>query len=273
MAAMPVIADALPDEACLGSACWHLAEGFDQSPLSFVGRAVDAPAEIAGADLLKRATRRLVFRHRYASVDLLVKAFPLTGLKKRLQHRKYADAEVVNLLQARKLGLPVPVLYAFGRSSRLGLVNWNALITEFVDLPCLEAQMAAADMDERRQLIDSTYPFFDQLYRAGCNHIDLKPGSFLTDAEGHGCIIDFQYVDFLNEPSPRILASQAGHFAWDVVSCNGWLSEQDLQDWFIGLLGYLGMSATTELMQVFERTAARRYPIAERLRGVAGTHA
>ena len=256
----------------IGSADWWVAEGFNASPLSGITRAVDEPAKITAPDLLKRATRRLVFRHRGADSDLVVKAFPLQGLKKRLQHRKYADAEACSLIKACELGLPVPALYAFGRSKVLGVVRWNALVTAFVDLPSLEDRLAdMSSRDGRRKLIVGIYPFFRQLYETGCNHIDLMPRSLLTDSEGQGYIIDFQYVRFLKEPSPRILASQAGYFAWDVVSRNGWLSEQEMKDWFIGLLGYLGMSATTELVQVFERTAARRYPIAERLRGAAGT--
>ena len=263
--------DVMGDLVHTGSADWWVAEGFDASPLSEITRAVDEPARIGRSDLLKQATRRLVFRNRGASSDLLVKAFPLHGLKKRLQHRKYADAEACSLLKARELGLSVPALYAFGRSRILGVMRWNALVTAFVDLPSLEDRLVeAAGPEARRRLIDGTYPFFRQLYETGCNHIDLMPRSFLTDGSGQGCIIDFHYVSFLDEPSPQVLASQAGYFAWDVVSRSGWLSEQDLRDWFVGLLGYLRMPATAELMQVFQRTAARRYPIAERLRGAAG---
>ena len=131
--------------------------------------------------------------------------------------------------------------------------------------------VAETDPQRRRQLIAGVYPFFRQLYETGCNHIDLKPGSFLTDTDGKGCIIDFQYVRFLPAPLPQVLAAQAGHFAWDVVSCNGWLTEDDLVDWFDGLLDYLGIAPDEMVRQVFERTASRRYPIADRLQGTAGT--
>jgi len=232
---------------------------------------INNPAAIEQADLIKHEKRRLVFRHRLDGINYLIKAFPLDTLDARLRHRKYADTEAENVLRAGQLGIPVPVLHGFGYRRQWFLTVWNALCYEFIDAPSMEIMLQAEQNQKKRlELLRRAFPLFRHLYKKACNHIDLKPGSFLLGAEGSDTIIDFQYAAFMPAPSAGVLASQAGHFAWDVSVRHQWLEPQAMQQWFHGLLEYLGIEGNDKLQSIFRNTAHRRYSIRQRLDGTAG---
>lgn len=159
------------------SAEWRVQREFDTAVLPNLEARISNPSVIASADLLKQATRRLIFRYSDTSMDFLVKAFPLRGINKRRQHQKYADMEAANLMNADSIGLPVPKLYAWARHRRFGMVDWNALITEFVPLPNLEDTINRERNEQRRrELIRLSFPYFKALYETGVQPYRFQAG-------------------------------------------------------------------------------------------------
>jgi tRNA A-37 threonylcarbamoyl transferase component Bud32 len=232
---------------------------------------IQSPKNIEPQHLIKQQTRRLIFRHSIDGQDYLIKAFPLGVFKKRLQYKKYADAEVANILHAKELGIPVPELFGYGRQTDWMLVKWNAVCQEYIDAPNMEDLLfQEQSLEERNRLLIRSFPLFKKLYEAGCNHIDFKPGSILVGNDGKDTVIDFQYVRYLDGPSKLVFAAQAGYFAWDVVIKNRWLEQEAMADWFQHLLDYVGIEDDSQVMSIFSRTSAAKYSIKDRMNGVAG---
>ncbi len=231
---------------------------------------INNPALVRETNLLKYAKRRLVFKHCIKDLDIVIKAFPLDSIEKKLKHKKYAFTEARNILRAQQRGIPSPKLLGFGMQKRNCLVSWNSVLLEYITDSSMELMLDIMDnLSERYLLLERAFPLFSILYESGCNHIDFKPGSIHlneTDAK----IIDFQYVNFLSQPSLRVLAAQAGYFAWNVSVRNHWVAVTNMQDWFTGLLDYLNVTGDDEMWMIFHRTHARRYSIADRMNGVAG---
>ncbi len=231
---------------------------------------ISRPERINAGDLLKQARRRLIFKHQIENMELVVKAFPLDSIGKQLQHKKYAYTEVGNILHGQGLNIPSPQIFGFGYRKSYALTRWSALIMECVPYPSMEQLLVGSrDMQLRYRLLERVYPMFELMYRTGCNHIDFKPGSVHMD-EMELRIVDFQYVSYMEKSQPLIMASQAGHFAWDVSVKNNWATVEHMQDWFSGLMDYLGVIGDDKVWAVFHRTHARRYPIADRMNGIAG---
>jgi len=250
---------------------WYLNDKALAKCIQEVAPLIHDSSAIGQENLIKNEKRRLVFKHRFDGIDYLIKAFPLDTLRARLKHRKYADTEAENVLRAGQLGIPVPALHACGYRRESFLTVWNALCYEYIDSPSMETLLEKEpDQQKKIELLQRAFPLFRHFYETGCNHIDFKPGSILLGATGNDVIIDFQYVSFLSEPSARVLASQAGYFAWDVSVRNQWLGPDAMQEWFHSLLQYLGLNSTDDLMSVYNKTARRRYSIRQRLEGSAG---
>ncbi len=232
---------------------------------------IQSPAKIEPKKLIKQQTRRLIFRHTVDDRDYLVKAFPFGTFKKRLQYKKYADAEVANILRARELGITVPELFGYGRQTSWMLVKWNAVCQEYIDAPNMEDLLSQEQIPEERYgLLKRSFPLFKTLYETGCNHIDFKPGSILLGDGKKDTVIDFQYVRYLDEPSKLVLAAQAGYFAWDVAVKNQWLGPEVMVGWFRQLLDYMDIEDSPKMMSIFSRTSTVKYSIKDRLDGVAG---
>ena len=238
--------------------------------LEGVVKLIHNPTLVGEINLLKYAKRRLVFKHCTNGLDIVIKAFPLDSLEKKLKHQKYAFTEAQNILRARRLGIPSPKLFGFGMQKRYCLVSWNAVLLEYITDSSMELMLDEMDnLSEKYRLLERAFPLFKILYESGCNHIDFKPGSIhLNETEAK--IIDFQYVNFLSQPSLRVFAAQAGYFAWYTSVRNHWVSVTKMQNWFSGLLDYLNLIPDDEMWTIFHRTHTKRYSIADRMNGVAG---
>ncbi len=249
---------------------WRVVDKIPAKSLEEISVQICNPEMIGSADLLKKAKRRLVFIYPVEGQKFVVKAFPLDSIGKKLKHRKYAYSEAFNMAQAERLGIPSPQLLGYGYQKRLFLVNWNAVLMEYLPYSSME-QLLDHNDDAlvRMNILQKAYPLFDIMYKTGCNHIDFKPGSICMD-EADLRIIDFQYVCYMSKPSLLVLAAQAGHFAWDVSVRNNWLSVEEAHTWFGGLLEYLDVSRDESVWDVFIRTSSIRYSIADRMSGVAG---
>jgi tRNA A-37 threonylcarbamoyl transferase component Bud32 len=228
------------------------------------------PGLIDTSNLLKKAKRRLVFAHSIEDQKYVVKAFPLDTLAKKLKHKKYAYSEAHNMVQAERFSIPSPQLFGFGYQKQFTLINWNALLMEYLPYSSMEQSLNDNnDVQTRLSLLQKAYPLFNMLYKTGCNHIDFKPGSIHLDGDDMK-IIDFQYVAYMNKPSLMVLAAQAGHFAWDVSVRNNWLAAENMEKWFSGLLEYLEEPGDDNIWKIFARTSSKRYSIKDRMNGVAG---
>lgn len=262
--------DELPAHVAGPASKWCVKDIILADTLQNISDLISNPELIKTPDLLKQAKRRLVFTHTVDNLKYVIKAFPLDSIEKKLQHKKYAYSEARNMLRAQRLGIPSPELFGLGYQKRHLLINYNALLMEYLPYSSMEKKLNdCGDILGRLSLLQAAYPLFRILYETGCNHIDFKPGSIhMDDAELK--VIDFQYVIYVRQPSLMILAAQAGHFAWDVSVRNNWVTMEKMQKWFDGLLVYLGVSGDDEIWDIFHRTCARRYSIADRMNGIAG---
>lgn len=249
---------------------WCVKQKIPAASLTVISDLISNSELINSVDLLKKAKRRLVFTHAIEGQKYVVKAFPLDTIGKKLKQKKYAYTEANNMVQAKRLNIPSPQLLGYGCQQRFLLVNWNALLMEYLPYPSMEQLLGENDdLQVRMDLLQRAYPLFNTLYKTGCNHIDFKPGSIHMDRMALR-IIDFQYVVYMRKPSLMVLAAQAGHFAWDVSIRNNWATVESMQKWFGGLLEYLEVSGDDSIWDVFIRNSAKRYSIADRMNGVAG---
>ncbi len=258
---------------------WWLVQSAWQEKAAFAARAIADPGLLAPDALLKAATRRLVFALDAMEDDtrVVVKAFPLEGLRTRLKHRKYAPSEAANLAEAARRGIPVPALYGWGEQRSAGLVRWNAVLMEsiagatFADL----AESAGGASAEESEPAASAPPpdwlersarLLATIYASGCNHIDLKPEALLFGATAaDDRIIDFQYCTF-GSPSVTTFMAQLGHFAYWWDRSLGPV-EDLVEAWFQAVLDYAeiptdGRAAARETFADFR---ARVRSIADRL--------
>jgi hypothetical protein len=231
-----------PIEACpellelRGGVRWWLADLRWQEAALEAGRSIAAPETIPSDRLLKAGRRRLVFAGPAVGAPAwVIKAFPLDDLRGRLKHRKYAFSEARNLWLARQRAVPVPTLFGWGGKRRMGIVRWNAVMMERIGGQTITEALADAGDDAARQaLIGRCALLFRALFRAGCNHIDLRPEAIhLGRHATEDAVIDFQYCTFSDQPRLATIMAQAGHFAhwWeqqapaDAAWVEGWIGE------------------------------------------------
>lgn len=227
------------------------------------------PEQIPPTALFKRGPRRLVFRldsvhPQYPA--LMVKAFPLDTIRHRWRHKKYGQAETINLLIAEQRGLPAPRVFAHGWSRQWGLVSWNALAMEFIDGRPLKEYLIHASDSTKRKLLWRVLPLFEQIYQTGCNHIDLGPHAILLGQSTQGDrLIDFQYCRFLDAPAPPTFAAQAGYFGWCLTTHWNLAPRELVIEWFQALLGRLNLPDPLNLEKIFQYHVSHKAPIRERL--------
>lgn len=229
------VASALPCVVRDGRWQWRLHDK------SWGGRARDVLSQlerlergdVTDSQPFKRNDRKIVFRLQGdPSVDrghadaapqtaLIVKAFLLTTLRKRLKHHRFGLNEASNMLTAAQRGLPTPRLFGYGqRRTRLGLPDRQVLLIESLDAHTALLDLLQPIREERdavRDLLARTTPLFTSLYHAGCLHIDVNAANVMlaaaVDANRPAALIDFQHARFRDRPSVEWLLFEAGHFA------------------------------------------------------------
>ena len=230
-------------------------------------------ADLAGVnhvELLKRTDRRLVFRltSRDHRSSVVVKCFRMVHLRQRVfYHGRYARTEASNLLEAARLGLPVPKVYGWCRRSRLGLVSYSALMTEDLSPRRTAGRLLAqAEGDRGRQdaILDASLGVFLALHRVGCNHIDLNPESILLREDlSDTRVVDFHYARFLGRPSPTALMCQASRF---VVSCPKMVSRSLFDEWAQKLIVAAGLDDPPHWLGVYREFIGAGLTRRQRLR-------
>ena len=224
-------------------------------------------------EILKKAIKRFIFRLKPGADDsaipsVVIKAFPMPKLKMRLlRYRRYGPAELGNLFEATRRGLPVPRVFGYGRLRRGLLVLGTMIMME--DLaPRQTVGTLLADAEgqpsRQREILDRTLPLFVQLYRKGCNHIDLNPQSIWLseDPRLDQKISDFHYARFLNQPSPKALVSQAAYFA---RCCSRIVPEDLFQPWLPKLLTAADIDNSDQWLKTFSRFRRLNLSQAKRL--------
>ena len=187
---------------------WHLAdirwkEWAERANQRIVGERDDQP----DVELLKKATRRLIFRLKASGTDsseqsVVIKSYRMSGLKRRLfRYRRYGPSEAQNLLEAAKRGLPVPEVFGYGQ-----LQQWLLVLDTMIMMEDLAPRRSAAELlreakgqrQRQAEILDRILELFVRLYRTGCNNIDVREDSIWLseDPSETGKIIDFHYVRF-----------------------------------------------------------------------------
>lgn len=228
---------------------------------------IQNPADLPADQLLKRATRRLIFKHVFCGSTVVVKAFPLQLLRHKLKYKKYAYAEAANLTKAKALGLPVPKVLGYKEHRRWGLVQWNAVLMEYFAYPTLgQCLQQTSDETLQWQYLLRTLPLFKKFYQAGCNHLDFKPDSILVSSdERSDVLIDFQYVVFLSNPNPEVLVMQVAHFAWEASIRHSYVSEELIKAWFEALLSHLDFPQDQRLWRIFNSARVQKTSLQKRM--------
>lgn len=270
MSALSVpIEHSLPAVIRDGVAYWRSIDESWRPSVALATRRITGREAIPANELLKRGPRRLVFQQETSVPEfqrVVVKAFPLDTLRHRWRHAKYGRAEATNLLAARKRGLPVPRIFAFGWQRRWGLVAWNALIMELVDGRPMKEHLVNADEVAKRELLWRVLPLFRRVYELGCNHIDLGPHAILLGrSPAEDCLIDFQYCRFLPQPDPKTFAAQAGYFAWCLTTHWNLAPRDMVVEWFEALLSIVSLSNAPQLQRLFLHHLEHKASIQERL--------
>ncbi len=161
--------------------------------------------------ILKRSERRLVFvlPESETGSELVVKAFPVSDLKRRFFNGKYAKSEAGNLAEPARRGVNVPELLAWGTGT-LRLQPWTAvLMRRIVGVPF--DQVLQTQKIDREEAIQRCVTVLMSLFSSGVNHIDLRPDVIFLGPAGDA-VIDFQYCRFLPSPVLVTFIAQLGYF-------------------------------------------------------------
>jgi hypothetical protein len=79
-------------------------------------------------------------------------------------------------------------------------------------------------------------------------------------------LIDFEVAAFLERPSPRVLAAQAGSMAWAVATNRDWASRELVETWFASVLERMELGDDQSLWAIWRACLARRPSSRWRLR-------
>ena len=251
---------------------WWLTDPRWKQAASEITACILNPGSIDPDKILKHSERRLVFQYFAADTGhtFVVKAFPLSLLRHRLKHQKYAYSEAKHLLIAKNKGLQVPEVYGYGLRKKLGLVLFNVVLMQYVDhfslIDFLRLKNANECMEILKQRVS---PLFIKMYHAGVNHIDCDPSAiFLSKNDAlEDMLIDFQYVSFYQGKSVQTLAAQLGYFTWSVRGQYKFLSRKDLRQWFEYTINSAGHECNDLLWEIYEENSYKLRSIKQRLAG------
>ncbi len=233
-----------------------------------IAEAIESPAQIAEEDRLKVANRRLVFRVP-SRPPLVVKAFPLQGLRRWTGHCGYAQQECEHLLEAEARGVRVPTCLAYGERPFFGGSAWNAVVIEHISGATVRDRwLADPESIDADAVLERITPLAIQLYQTGCNHIDFGPHAIMRLNDGD-CLIDWQYANFTTEPNPYVFASQIGYFGWSTATNRSWVAAERVRQWFDQLWESNQIPEYSACKAVFEVTLRKRHTIDERLQAAS----
>ena len=256
-----------------GGFFWYLSDSvWKQWAVQANSQLLDHQQERQDSQILKEGPRRFIFRLKSAQrhsprQSVVVKSFPMTGLKMRLlRYRRYGPAEVGNLLEAAGRGLPVPQVFGYGQMQRGPLVlNTMVMMEDLAPRTTIGALLSEAQGQASRQgqILDRATPLFVQLYRKACNNVDVNPQSlWVSDDPGLGQRInDFQYTRFLNKPSPKVLMSQGAYFAH---CCRSMVHPDILHEWIARLLVAADIEDADYWLEIYGRFCSQRRTVAQR---------
>lgn len=245
---------------------WWACSDIPSTTISKASQYIQNPQKVPEHCMFKHIDRRLVFRLPESQSNCVVKAFPLIHFRHKLKYKKYALQEAKNLIEASTRQLPVVKLYAYGHQKMWGIVQWSALLMEEAKGRTMAEDLECPDMrvELKKQILSQSYPTFNALYHACCFHLDFKcDGIIMGDTNK---IIDFQYVQYHQHPSPELIALQAGHFAWFITHWHKWLEPKTLDEWFSGLVQTLSLKDTNHLWKFFHLSHLNRIRLPEKIK-------
>lgn len=170
-----------------------------------------------GSEVLKAARQRLVLRLAGPRISgsCIAKLFPLRNPVSRFRHRKYARREFLNLIAARRRGMPTPAPLAFFQRRRFGMIVGSGLLIEDLRAHC-DISVLSTGQAGCLAAADIAMPALQRLYELGINHVDARdeniliaPGS-MDGADFR--IIDWQYANFRRSRADWLLEHLAAHF-------------------------------------------------------------
>lgn len=184
----------------------------------------------------------------YCPDSVYVKIYPVKQLNSRIRetlrirHKnyglRYAPAEAINLIRARKRGLGCPDVYAIGEVRKFFLIGMYVLIMEYLpDYRTLTEllRQSRSETDKLKVLRQTRYVieemFAKRIFQSDLNsdNIMLVPGKF----EKYKAI-DFEYVKYMTKPSQKAVAFQLGYLfrKW----CGRYISGEIYDQWARDLL-------------------------------------
>lgn len=258
---LPSLKSKLPLTTRVGVAQWSYGGPSLTVSLRRWTNSIEIPRSIPAENILKNAPRRLVFRDEHA----VIKAFPLSGARRWTGQRRYAHSESAHLIAAAARGIPVPECLAFGERRAWGGCRWNAVAQERIDAPTLRDRwLEDPQSTDVPATLEQLTSLAGLLYKRGVNHIDFGPHAIIMERDRF-VVIDWQYAAFLPEPDPLVFASQIGYFAWSTATNRQWAALEDFRHWLDRLWDTHAIPKRDDAIKVFEKTAAQRFSIAERL--------
>lgn len=213
---------------------------------------------------LKVSNSRRVLRVISDESRCIVKGFSYTDSlgKQFYRHRLYALDEALGLMLAGDRGVSVPRVIAYGEQ-RAGIKRLASMVVmEDVENAFHPVDVFRGDRSSGLSIegvLKRVTPLIQQLYEAGCNHIDVHGTSFLIHKSNSESdkVIDFQFAVFHNQPSGRILAHQLAHFSRASFKD---VDSQLLDDWASSVINELEPAECNALFSIYQECS--RKPVA-----------
>jgi len=244
---------------------WNLR---DDSRVSLVETVLSEMARLSTTSspealFFKRNAKKLVFCPVKPGTPgtCIAKVFVVGSLRRKLKYYlnyyRFALDEAANLLVAKDRGIHVPEVYGFGHIySQSGLEEATVVLTEYLTdrIKVDEAlKQCASDVAQLSRTLLRTVPVFAELYRAGCNHIDVNGANILLgrdQADSPPFLVDLQNAKFHDRPNADILMAEAGRLA---KTCQPWVSGELRSRWLTKIFDDVGIGSATRsgLIQKF----------------------
>lgn len=214
--------------------------------------------KLGDVKIFKQTHRKAIFRFSNNDSDgrtYVAKVFLLNHLSHRLSYHLYGMDEAAKLIEAGRRGIKVPQVLGYGHIyDRIGLVRASIVILENMsELRPIGEVLSKSSATRQCEIFMSTIPLFVQLYRVGCNHIDINSGAIMLkekDALPEFFLLDFQHARFYDKPDNEILMFEAGYFA---RSCRTYISTEIAYRWLEKLLTAVGIKDVSERYKKRER--------------------